>query len=111
MHTRGMLIAWTSIGSEQEAKTLAMSLVEANLAACVQIDGPVRSFYKWEGKLENCEEFRLTVKFIESKSAAIEGHILRHHPYETPEWVVVRVEHVVEKYLSWAVAVSTSSTL
>jgi periplasmic divalent cation tolerance protein len=38
---------------------------------------------------------------------ALEAHVHRHHPYTTPEWIVVRAEHVGEKYLSWAQANSS----
>ncbi len=90
---------------------LACGIIERNLAACVQIEGPVQSIFRWEGRLESSEEFRLMIKFVASQSGPLEAHIKAHHPYETPEWIVVRSEYVAEKYLSWAVAVSTSSTL
>jgi periplasmic divalent cation tolerance protein len=48
---------------------------------------------------------------LESQAAALEAHVLAAHSYDTPEWIVVCAEHVGEKYLSWARAVSTSSPL
>jgi periplasmic divalent cation tolerance protein len=106
-----MLIAWTTVAKREQADTLATDLITAHLAACVQIEGPLRSVYRWQGKVETSEEYRLTIKFVESRASALEAYISAHHPYENPEWIVVRAEHVAEKYLSWAVAVSTSSTL
>ena len=106
-----MLIAWTTVGTREAADCLASGIIVHHLAACVQIDGPIRSVYRWEGKVATAEEFRLMIKFVESQAGALEAHISAHHPYENPEWIVVRAEHVAEKYLSWAVAVSTSSTL
>ncbi len=102
-----MLIAWTTVATRGEADALAAGIVAANLAACVQVAGPVVSHYRWQGKVERTEEFRLTLKFLPSQLLALEAHVLRHHPYATPEWIVVRAEHVGEKYLSWAQANSS----
>ena len=106
-----MLIAWTTVASRAEATALARSVVELGLAVCVQIDGPVVSVYRWAGKLEQAEEYRLTFKLATHQLAALEAHVLAHHPYATPEWLVVRAEAVGEKYLSWALANSNSSPL
>lgn len=106
-----MLIAWTTVASRAEAESLARPAVEARLAACVQIDGPVTSVYRWEGRMEQTTEYRLTFKCGEAQLPALETWVHAHHPYAVPEWVVVRAEHVGEKYLSWAQANSNSSTL
>ncbi len=97
-----LLIGWTTVGNRDDATRLARELVEAKLAACVQIEGPVTSYYIWENRTEAAEEYRLTIKFLPSRTAALETWLLTHHPYETPEWIVVRAEQVAEKYLSWA---------
>jgi len=106
-----MFIAWTSVETEENAKMLAGLIVEKGLAACVQIDGPICSVYTWEGSTQFTKEYRLMFKFVESQSRALKDHVMANHPYQIPEWVVVRAEQVAEKYLSWAVAVSTRSTL
>lgn len=106
-----MLLAWTTVPSAAAASTLADAVIAQHLAVCVQIDGPIRSTYRWDGKIEHAEEFRLLFKLLESQSAPLEAFVRTHHPYSTPEWLTVRAEHVGEKYLSWAVAVSTPSTL
>lgn len=102
-----MLIAWTTVATRTEADALAAGVIGANLAACVQIEGPITAHYRWQGKLEHAQEFRLTFKLLPSQLLALEAHVLRHHPYATPEWIVVRAEHVGEKYLSWAQANSS----
>jgi periplasmic divalent cation tolerance protein len=86
-------------------------MVSRQLAVCVQIDGPILSIYRWEGKMDQSEEFRLTFKCLPSCVAALEEQVLLRHPYHTPEWVVVRAEHVGEKYLSWANASSSTPPL
>lgn len=97
-----MFVAWTTVATRAEAERLAHDAVAHHLAACAQIDGPILSCYRWEGKVERSEEFRLAFKCLPAQLAALEAHILAHHPYGTPEWVVVRAERVAEKYLSWA---------
>jgi periplasmic divalent cation tolerance protein len=106
-----MLIAWTTVGTRADADRLAANAVARNLAVCVQIDGPITSHYRWEGRAEREEEFRLCFKLLESHASALEDHVLTAHPYETPEWVVLQAEKVGEKYLSWAKANSSTPPL
>ena len=47
-----MLLAWTTVATPEDAARLARGAVEAGLAACVQVEGPVVSHYRWEGRLE-----------------------------------------------------------
>lgn len=103
-----MLIAWTSVDSASLAESLAAGLIEARLAACVQIDGPIASHFRWEGRPQRAVEYRLTIKFLPERQLELEAWITIRHPYGNPEWVVVEAEHVAEKYLSWARANSTS---
>jgi periplasmic divalent cation tolerance protein len=97
-----MFIAWSTVGNRTDADKLAKEIVSLGLAACVQIDGPVSSYYRWQRQLERSEEFRLCFKCTDSQLTALETYVLGHHPYETPEWIVVPASRVSEKYLSWA---------
>lgn len=106
-----LMIGWTTVAKREDAEQIARTLVEQGLAACVQIEGPVHSVYRWEGKLDAAAEFRLMIKFIPARGRGLEAWLLAHHPYDTPEWFVVRAEQVAEKYLSWARANSTSAPL
>ena len=106
-----MFVAWTTVAGKADAEALADSIMRMGLAACVQIDGPIMSQYRWQGLLERSEEYRLTVKCLADQLSELERHVLSHHPYETPEWMVVRAERVGEKYLSWAKTNSTTPPL
>ena len=106
-----LLVGWTTVGNREDAGRLARGLVEARLAACVQIDGPLTSHYIWGVRAETAEEYRMTIKFIPTLADALETWLFAHHPYDTPEWIVVRAEHVAEKYLSWARTNCTSAPL
>ena len=102
-----MFIAWTTVATRAEAERLARDSVARGLAACVQIDGPIVSHFSWQGRAARSEEFRLCFKCCPGQLAALETQVLASHPYDTPEWLVVRAEYVGEKYLSWAEANAT----
>lgn len=97
-----LLIGWTTCDNFDVAERLAHTLVERDLAACVQIDDGVRSIFKWKGEVQSDIECRLCIKFAEEKQDAVFNFIKVNHSYENPEWVVVRPELVAEKYLKWA---------
>jgi len=104
-----MFVAWTTTSTQDEADRLARGAVEARLAACAQVDGPITSYYHWEGKLEQAEEYRVWFKFLPGNASALSAWVHGQHPDTTPQWIVVNAEHVGEKYLSWAMANSTSA--
>lgn len=106
-----MRLGWTTVETRHQAESLARGLVEAGLAACVQIEGPITSCYRWEGQVQTASEFRLTVKYVAEQHLPLEAWLLRHHPYETPEWIVVAADYVAEKYLSWARSTTNSVNL
>mgnify|MGYP000487919176 CR=1 FL=1 len=106
-----MLVAWTTVAQRADADRLAALAVAGGFAACVQIDGPITSHYRWQGRSEQAQEYRLCFKFLPPMAKALEAQVLSAHPYDTPEWIVVRADHVGEKYLSWATANSSNLTL
>ncbi len=95
-------IAWTTVATAREAEVLSRRLVEAGLAVCCHVEGPISSVYRWQGKIETSQEFRLMVKFLSDKQSEVKALALSQHPYDTPEWIVVDAVEVGEKYLSWA---------
>ncbi len=106
-----LMIAWTTVATRADAERLAFGAVTAGLAACVQIEGPVRSIYRWEEKLESAEEYRLCFKCLPGQLPGLENQVLATHPYGTPQWVAVEAAAVGEKYLSWARANAHLPTL
>ncbi len=102
-----MFLAWTTVTHHGDAERLASSVIAHNLAACVQIEGPIVSHYRWQGQAERSEEFRLLFKLLPAQADNLEKYVMANHPYETPEWILVPVQRVGEKYLSWATANST----
>ncbi|MDI1237350.1 MAG: divalent-cation tolerance protein CutA [Polaromonas sp.] len=90
----------TAVGSEAAAEMLAQQLVEARLAACVQVM-PVKSFYVWQGKSRKEAEFLLLIKTRAALYAQVEAFIITRHPYETPEILQVPVSAGANAYLQW----------
>jgi len=104
-------VGWTTVSKREDAEKLAQGLVAEGLAVCVQIEGPIHSVYRWKGELERAEEYRLMVKMLVERVLSVGTWIEQHHPYETPEWVVIKADGVGEKYLSWARSNPTSDPL
>lgn len=96
-----LLIATTTVSSRELADAIAHSLIQDQIAACVQIDGPITSYYRWQGKVEQAAEWRLTIKSLESVAAKLHQKVLAIHPYDVPQWVVVAADSVSPDYLQW----------
>jgi periplasmic divalent cation tolerance protein len=86
------------------AKHLAESAINDKLAACVSFLSGMESLYWWKGQIETTSEVLVLFKTHVSKLEALERMISQHHPYETPEFVVLPVESASEKYLNWLVS-------
>jgi periplasmic divalent cation tolerance protein len=86
-----------------EARSLARALVAERLAACVNLLPAVRSYYFWEGELQEEEESTLLIKTAADSVAALRRRILQLHSYDTPEIVVLPVDldASAEAYLRW----------
>ena len=96
-----ILLVMTNMPTRESAEKLAGLLIEARLAACVNILSPCRSVYRWKGVLQNDEEVPLLIKTAGDRFAALESAIRAHHPYELPEIVVVPLCRGLPAYLQW----------
>ncbi len=91
-------------GNLEEAETMAKTVVQEKLAACVNLvspASPVRSFYMWEGALQNEPETLLVLKTREERLAALEQRIQSLHSYAVPEFIVLPVISGSKAYLDW----------
>ena len=85
----------------QQATMIAETLVEEQLAACVQIGGPILSCYRWKGEIEKSEEYILIIKTSRELYGRVEERIKQLHPYETPEIIAWPIEAGSAEYLDW----------
>ena len=81
----------TTFADRAAAAACADRLIGERLAACVQIDGPVMSTYRWRGVVEHAEEFRCACKTTPERADACMEAIARDHAYDTPELMRVVV--------------------
>ena len=95
------MIGWTTVASEKDAQRLTELLISKKLAACIQVDPSVNSYYHWNGKLQCEQEFRLSVKFASNNASAIKTFIEKHHPYDTPQWVAIIASDSLDAYKEW----------
>lgn len=98
------MLVVTQLPDRANAAALARTLVEARLAACVNIGAPVESLYHWRGQIETASEVPLLIKAPRCRYPAIEATIRAHHPYELPEIIAVPVVEGLPAYLSWVAA-------
>ena len=85
----------------EEAERLARLGVEARLAACAQVSGPVRSTYWWKGEVTASEEWVCTFKTTGPQAQALRLRLREAHSYEVPEIVVTEIDEGDPDYLSW----------
>jgi len=83
------------------ARMLAKTALSARLIACANILPQIESHYRWQDKIESGKEVLLLLKTRKSRLAALEKLVLTHHPYDTPEFIVLSLTAGNRKYLSW----------
>ena len=91
----------TTMADQAEARKLAEMLVEARLAGCVQLIGPMTSVYRWQGRVQTETETLLLIKSRQELFPALAEFIAANHPYEVPEIMAVPVVAGGQSYLSW----------
>ncbi|MEK2473806.1 divalent-cation tolerance protein CutA [Streptomyces noursei] len=102
------LAVLTTTDSEERAQNLAATAVEARLAACAQIEGPIKSVYQWQGNIETDAEWRVLYKTTAARYADLEKHIKAVHTYDTPEIIATPITGGSNEYLSWLRAETAS---
>ncbi len=95
------ILVLTSLPDADSARRMARELVEARLAACVQVGAPVESLYHWRGRLETATEIPLSIKARADVWPDLERAIRERHPYELPEIVAVPIIDALPDYLAW----------
>jgi periplasmic divalent cation tolerance protein len=94
-------VVLVTVPSREEGERIAEAIVGEGLAACVNIVGPIRSIYRWQGKLCRDDEHLLIVKTRRDRYGELEARILDLHPYEVPEVISLAIQEGAAPYLSW----------
>ena len=95
------LLVLTTCGNAEEARSLAVLLIEQRLAACVNALDKVTSTYRWQGRVQQDQETLLVIKTTAARYPAVEQAIRAHSKYELPEVVAIPVAAGSSAYLDW----------
>ncbi len=94
-------IVFSTAGTEEEARKIARHLVEARLAACVNIVPQIESIYRWQEKVESAREWLLVIKTSAGLFPAVRDTIRQLHSYELPECIAINIADGSSEYLQW----------
>ncbi len=95
------IIVFVTCGSEEEGLKIANALVEEHLAACVNLISPIRSIYRWEGKIWDEKEWLLIIKTQKDRFEELEKKVKSLHSYSVPEIISLPVSDGSCSYLKW----------
>ena len=96
-----LVVVFSTFPDLAAAREAARKLVEAKLAACVNLVPAVESVYRWEGKIESSAEVLAIIKTTSSSYDALERALKELHPYQVPEIVALDAVRVHPAYAAW----------
>ena len=94
----------TTVESHEDAEKIALFLVEKRLAACAQVIGPLKSYFHWQGNIDQSDEYLCLLKSRRDLFDEFEKALIEIHPYVVPEIVAVPLVAVGAGYLGWLAA-------
>ena len=95
------LLVLTNAPDLECAQLIARTLVEARLAACVNLLPAVRSIYRWQGQIEEATEIALLIKTTSQQVDSLQRAIVKLHPYDVPEIIATPIVAGYAPYLQW----------
>jgi periplasmic divalent cation tolerance protein len=96
-----VVLILSTVPDDERAELLARTLVDEQLAACVNLSQPMVSIYRWKGNVERTAERQLVIKTTRDRVHALQARISELHSYELPEFIVLPLEGGSEDYLAW----------
>jgi periplasmic divalent cation tolerance protein len=101
----GFCIVLTTSDSDEHAKRIVEAVLQAKLAACLQLM-PIRSRYVWEGKIARDNEVLILIKAKSADYDDLAACIRAAHTYDVPEIVRLDIAAGAQSYLDWIGAVT-----
>ena len=101
------VIVLTTLPADADGASFATALVEARVAACVNLLPPMESVYRWQGTVERDTERQVIIKTTRPCVDALWQRVRDLHPYDVPEFIVLPIVDGNQVYLQW-LADSTS---
>jgi periplasmic divalent cation tolerance protein len=103
-----ILIIMVTAANQKEAVTIGKGVVNAKLAACVNIIPVIQSIYRWKGKVVKSKEVLLIFKSTKARYGALEKAIKAIHTYDTPEIIALPVKEGMPQYIEWVCSETNS---
>ncbi len=94
----------TNLPDSESAFNLARTLVERRLAACANVLAPAKSFFRWQGSLEEASEVPVLIKTTTDCYPDLERALRELHPYDLPEILAFEADRGLPAYLEWVEA-------
>jgi len=95
------IVVLVTCASEEESLKIARALVDDQLAACVNLVAPIRSIYRWEGKIWDEKEWLLIIKTQKHRFEELEKKVKSLHSYSVPEIISLPITEGSFAYLNW----------
>lgn len=104
------LVVLVACPTRAVARRVAATLVEARLAACVNVLPGIESTFRWQSKVDRCREMLLVIKTTARRFPQLRAAVRKLHPYDVPEIIALPIVAGHAPYLRW-VRSTTSSAL
>ncbi len=101
MDTIECVVVLVTVGSRDEGERIATAVVGDQLAACVNIVGPIESIYRWDDQVQHDQELLLVMKTRAALVGDLEVRVKALHSYQTPEIIALPITSGSQAYLDW----------
>jgi periplasmic divalent cation tolerance protein len=101
MDTTECIVVLVTVSSREEGERIATAVVSEELAACVNIIGPIESIYRWNNRVQHDQELLLIIKTRAALAGELEARVRAVHSYQTPEVIALPITSGSRKYLDW----------
>ena len=95
------VVVLTTLPADADTGAFAAAIVEARLAACVNVLPVMESIYRWEGAIERGAERQIVLKTSRDRTSALWERVRELHPYDVPEFIVLPIVDGNDAYLRW----------
>ena len=110
MDSTGCIVVLVTVSSREEGERIATAVVGEELAACVNIVGPIESIYRWDTQVQHDQELLLIIKTRTALAGELEARVRALHSYQTPEVIVLPITSGSQKYLDWVQSATRACT-
>ena len=95
------VVILTTLPADADAARFATALVEARVAACVNLLPVMESVYRWEGRVQRDSERQVVIKTSRERVTDLWQRVRELHPYDVPEFIVLPIVDGNDAYLRW----------